>query len=341
MKSFAIAVFGLLATVAWAGNITVTSPNAGDFLGTSNSVKFLITGAVVEVTVIVTATLDSNPGVNVTVQRNFTPNSEGKIDNNVPLNFSPSTPEGAYTLTVEVTEPGNTYNVVPPIPVIVDVKAPKFGNSNPLAGSYVRGNVPIVIDLVEPNVEEWRVQINGGDIPNNSGSTNLVNVNWDSSTVVTDGPQTISVSVEDKAGNTSNKEIAVTVDRINPSSTILAPTFGSAIRPGSTLAVVVEISDQFQGSIHWTGVRVRMLTMSDALIGLVPRRSINSSGDTITWTGRIKTTGNTPDQFKIVIDAIDRAGNVAVVQEVVVSMTRGRTRGEDRNSGDTRNRNGN
>jgi hypothetical protein len=329
-----------MATAALAGNITVTSPNAGDFLGTSNNVKFLITGAVVEVTIDVTATLDSDPGITVTVQRRFTPNSEGKIDNSVPLNFSPSTPEGAYTLTVVATEPGNTYNVVPPIPVFVDVKVPKFGNSNPLVDSFVRGNVPVVVDLIEPNVKEWRVKINGGDIPNNSGSSNLVNVNWDSTTVVTDGPQTISVSVEDKAGNTSNKEIPVTVDRINPSSTILAPTVGSAIRPGSTLAVVAEIDDQFQGSIHWTGIRVRMMTMSDTLIALVPRRSINASGDAITWTGRIKTTGQTPDQFKIVIDAIDRAGNVAVTQEVVVNLTRGRTRGEGRNTRDQHGRNG-
>ncbi len=332
MKSIAIAVLGLVATSAMAGNITVTSPNAGDFLGTSNTVKFLITGAVVQVTVDVTATLDSNPAVNVTVQRQFTPNSDGEIDNNVPLNFSQSTPEGAYTLTVVVTEPGNTYNTPPAIPINVDVKVPKFGNSNPLSNSYVRGVVPIVIDLVEPNVKEWRVKINGGDIPNNSGATSLVTVNWDSNTIVVDGPQSINVTVGDLAGNTSNKDISVTVDRINPSSTILAPTAGSSVRPGSNLAVVIEVADQFQGSIHWTGVRARMETMGGALIGLIPRRSLNTQGNKITWTGRIKTTSSMPDQFKIVVDAIDRAGNVAVTQEVIVNTSRGRSRdrGSDR-----------
>jgi hypothetical protein len=323
MKSAAIALFGLLATSALAGNITVTSPNSGDFLGTTNSVKFLITGAVVQVTVKVTATLDSNPAVNVVVQQQFTPNSEGKIDNSVALNFSPSTPEGAYTLTVEVTEPGNTYNT-PVIPVNVDVKVPKFGNSNPLANSFVKGVVPIVIDLV---VEEWRVKINSADIPNNSGATNLISVNWDSNTIVTDGPQTINVSVEDLAGNTANKDIQVTVDRIKPSSTILAPTVGASVRPGSQLAVVVEVTDQFQGSIHPTGVRVRMETMGGSPLGLVPRRNVDTSGSNMTWTGRLRISGNTPDQFKIIVEAIDRAGNVAVVQEVVVNTTRIRNRG--------------
>jgi hypothetical protein len=33
-----------------------------------------------------------------------------------------------------------------------------------------------------------------------------------------------------------------------------------------------------------------------------------------------------PDQFKIIVEAIDRAGNVAVVQEVIVNTTRIRGR---------------
>lgn len=319
-----------MAASAWAGNITVTSPSSGDFLGTSNNVKFLITGAVVQVKVTVTATLVSNPAINVTVERSFDPNGDGEVDNSIALNFSPSTPEGAYDLDVVATEPGNTYNTVPTIPVNVDVKVPKFGNSNPLAGSFVRGIVPIVVDLDEPNVKEWRVRINGADIPNNSGSTNLITVNWDANTIVTDGSQTINLSVEDLAKNTSSKDIGVTVDRINPSSTILAPTSGAFVRPGSLLAVVVEVADQFQNSIHWTGIRVRLTQMNGTEIGLVPRRNINAAGNKITWTGRLRVSATLPDSFKVVIDAVDRAGNVAVTQEVVVTTTRshpGRGRG--------------
>jgi hypothetical protein len=340
MKKSATILLGLLSATAWAGNITVTSPSPGDFLGTSNNVKILITGAVVQVTVDVTATLDSDPNVSVTVQRRFDPNASGEIDNSIPLNFSPSTPEGAYTLTVVATEPGNTYNNVPPIAINVDVKNPKFGNSNPLSGSYVRGVVPIVVDLDEPNVKEWRVRINNGDIPNNSGSTNLITVNWDSNTVVTDGPQTVNISVEDKAANKSNKDIGVTVDRINPSSTILAPTSSTVVRPGSTIAVVTEVSDQFQGSVHWTGIRVRLEDMSGNLLGLVPRRSVSSNGTKVTWTGRLRITASIPDQFKIIVEAIDRAGNVAVVQEVTVTVTRGRGRGRDEDAGTTGRRRG-
>lgn len=327
MRNLAIAALALASASALAGNITVTSPSSGDFLGTTNNVNFLITGAVVQVRVTVVCTLDSNPAINVTVEKTFNPNTDGNIDNNVALNFGQSTPEGAYTLTVTVTEPGATYNTPPAIPVNVDVKVPKFLNSNPLAGAFVRGIVPIVVDLDEPNVKEWRVKINNGDIPNNSGASNLISVNWDSNTIVTDGQQTINLSVEDLAKNTANKNISVTVDRINPSTTILAPTSGSVIRPGSTFSIVVEVLDQFQNSVHWTGLNVRITDMADQQILLVPRKTLNTSGNKITWTGRIRFGGGLPSQFKIVVDAIDRAGNVAVTQSVTISTTQHRRNG--------------
>ena len=326
MKNLTLAFLALFSATALAGTITITSPSPGDFLGTTNSVKFLITGAVVQVTVDVTATLDSNPSVVITAQRKFDPNSEGQIDNSVPLNFGQSTPEGAYTLTVVATEPGATYNTPPAIPVTIDVKVPKFGNSNPLSGSFVKGIVPIVVDLDEPFVKEWRVKINNGDIPNNSGATTLITVNWDSDTIVTDGPQTINIKVDDLAANSSTKDINVTVDRIKPSSTVLAPSSGTVIRPGSMYSIVVEVQDQFQGSLHWTGLDVRLETTGGQFIRLVPRNSLNTSGNKITWTGRIRAGGGLPDVYKIVVNAVDRAGNVAVTQSVTITTSKQRGR---------------
>jgi hypothetical protein len=309
----------------------VTSPNSGDFLGKTNTVNFNVTGAAAQVTITVTATLDSNPAINVQIVRQFNPNVDGEIDSNVPLNFSASTPEGAYTLTVVATEPGATYNSVPPIPVTVDVKDPKFGNANPLDGSFVKGIVPIIVELVESFMDEWRVRINGADIPNNSGSSNLVSTNWDSNTVIIDGQQSINISVEDLAGNTANKDVSVTVDRINPSSTILAPTSGSTVRPDSQIAVVVDVNDQFQNSVHFTGIDVRLKTVGGVDLGPVPRRSVKTVGTKISWTGRIRSIGSLPNTFKIVVTAIDRAGNVAVVQEVTISVSGGRGSTRDRN----------
>jgi hypothetical protein len=186
--------------------------------------------------------------------------------------------------------------------------------------------VPIVVDLDEPFVKEWRVKINNGDIPNNSGATALITVNWDSDTVVIDGPQTINIKVDDLASNSATKDINVTVDRIKPSSTVLAPSSGTVIRPGSMYSIVVEVQDQFQGSIHWTGLYVRLETTDGQFIKLVPRSGLNTSGNKITWTGRIRAGGGLPDAYKIVVDAVDRAGNVAVTQSVTVTSSRSRRR---------------
>jgi flagellar hook assembly protein FlgD len=324
MRNLVLLIIALCASFASAGVITVTSPSSGDYLGTSNNVKFLITGAVVQVKVVVTCTLDSNPSISVTVERSFDPDGDGEIDNSVPLNFGESTPEGAYTLTVVATEPGATYNTPPAIPVNVDVKKPKFGNSNPLAGSFVKGLVPITVDLDEPNVKEWRVKINSADIPNNSGSTSLISVDWDSNTIIQDGAQTINISVEDLAKNTANKDINITIDRIKPSSNVLAPLSGSVVRPGSKFSVIVEITDQFQGSIHWTGLNIRITDTSGNQIMLVPRKSLTSNGNKITWTGQVRAGAFLPDNYRILVDAVDRAGNVATQQIITISSSRRR-----------------
>lgn len=325
MRNILTVALALFTTTVWAATITVTSPGSGDFLGKSNQVKFTITGSNAQVTINLLATLVSNPSISVEVEKQFSPDVNGEIDGSVDLNFAESTPEGNYTLVVTASEAGGNYNIVPDIDIIVDVRSPKFLNFNPLSGAFVRGTIPIAVDLDETNVKEWRVRINNADIPNNSGSTNIVAVSWDTNSIFQDGAQTINVSVEDLAGNTSNKDINVTLDRVNPSATILAPTEGASFRPHSRIAVVVNIHDQFGGSVHVTGVDVTIKSLSGQTLGRVARRSIRNFGNDLTWTGRIRNSSQLPSEFKIVVDVIDRAGNVAVTQEVTISTsTRGR-----------------
>ena len=325
MRKILTPLMALAASAAWAATITVTSPTSGDFLGKTNKVNFNITGSSKQVTVTVVATLDSDPLTKVQVEEKFSPDVDGKIDDSINLNFAESTPEGSYTLTVTAVESGNTYNTVPDINVNVDVRAPKFGNFNPLSGAFVRGTVPIAVDLEETNVKEWRVRINNADIPNNSGSTNTVGVNWDTSSIISDGSQSINISVEDLAGNKSNKNVNVTLDRVKPSASIMSPTNGSSFRPNARVSVVVRVTDQYSNSVHHTGVDVRLKTLNDVTIGRVARRSVRHFGNDLTWTGRIRNTRDLPSEFKIVVDVVDRAGNVAVTQEVTISTSsRGR-----------------
>lgn len=330
MKLLALFAAALACPAAFAlGNITVTKPADGEFLGRTNSVGFNITNATREVRVRVRAfriLAGNQEELAVNVEDRFTPNSNNQINGNVNLNFAASTPEGRYRIRVTATETGNTYNVPPPINVTVDVKDPAILTQNPINNAFVRGNasgiVRIQADLKEANVEEWRVKINGGDIPGNSGDTDQVNVNWNTTAIVRDGEQSITLSIDDKAGNSFSRDINVTLDRVRPSSNVLTPTNNFNLRSGTNLPVAVEISDQFANSVGVTGIDVVARRLDGTFLARVSRRSINAGNTTTTWIGRLRWADNLPNEFKIVVNATDKAGNRAVVQEVRVKVSR-------------------
>lgn len=314
----------LLANFAMAATITVTEPVSGAFLGKTNTLRFNITGSNSQVEVTVTTVNVANPSINFTTRQQFTPDVEGRIQGTIALNFSDATPGGAYQITVTAVEPGNFYNSPPVIPVTIDVENPKFNNFNPVSGNFVKGIVPIIVELLEPNIDEWRVQVGGSDIPNNTGTDANFTVNWDTSLISADGPQDVNITVKDKAKNSDSKTISLTIDRIVPSSEILSPRAGDPIRPNSNITVVVNVQDQFQNSVNETGVQVTAEHLDGTFIGRVARRSVQANGTALTWTGRIRAERNFPATFKLVVRATDRAGNEAVIQEVVLSSDRGR-----------------
>ena len=317
------AVAILAALAAQAGTITVTKPNAGDFLGKTNTVSFNIDSAVTEVTVKVTATQVSDPTLQISTSKKFTPDGFGKVAGSITLNLSSGLPSGPYTVLVEATEAGNFYNSLPPIAVTVDVKDPEFLQFNPINGAFVRDNVNIFSSFLEDNMDEWRVQINGADIPNNTGATNVLSVLWNANLEVEDGQKTVNISAKDKAGNTKNQSFSVTLDRVAPTSTILAPTGNETVLPGTRLAVAIDIVDQFAGAVDERTVEVRLEDVSGNFIGRVARRSVRSSGTTLSWSGRIRNIGDLPSAFDIVVTATDKAGNRATDQRVRVSRGRG------------------
>ncbi|MBX7131874.1 MAG: hypothetical protein K1X67_04255 [Fimbriimonadaceae bacterium] len=313
----------VVASAAMAGTLTVTSPNNGDFLGKTNTLRFNIRNSVVQVTVRATVTRDANPSEKITVEKRFTPDGDGKITGDIALNFNEGTPEGNYTIKVEAIEPNNAYNTETRN-VVVDTKVPEFFEFNPITNSFVKGVVPIRVRLNEPNLKEWRVQIGSQDIPNNSGNQPNFTVFWDSANVQRDGQQTINIKVDDEANNSVTKSITVTLDRIAPVIQVLGPT-ATPVNPGTDIPVAININDQFERSILQPGVTVVAKTMDGQFIANVARKGTRTSGNTLQWTGRIKWQNNLPGKFKIVVTAVDRAGNRGASQEVVVTI-RGRGR---------------
>lgn len=328
MRLFTAVACAAVASLVSAGTITVTSPTSGEFLGKSNNVSFNIRNAVSKVTVRVTATQVADPTITVSTQREFTPNVDGEIGGSIPLNLSSGLANGPYSLTVVATEPNASYNVVPAIPVIVDVKDPRFIQFNPISGNFVRGLVPISSLFDEENMKEWRVQVNNADIPNNTGSTTILSVLWDSTLETADGAKTITITAEDQAGNKASQSISVTIDRVAPTSTILAPTGAEIILPGSRLAVVAVIDDQFANSVDERTVDVTIEDTNGNFVMRVARRTIRNNGNSLTWAGRIRDASKLPSEFDLVITAGDKAGNRATTQRLRLKVGGSRSKSD-------------
>ncbi|RYG88043.1 hypothetical protein EON77_01240 [bacterium] len=308
---------GLLSGSALAGTLTVTSPTTGSFVGTGASVTFNITGARVKTTVKAVIT---SPTGSTTVQNDFTPSTEGTASGTLSLGLAASSPQGQYTIVVSATEPNNTYSPTT-LTVNVDTVSPKILSFTPARNSFVKGSVRIRYGLQEANLRDATITAAGQTLPN-TGTGSNVEATFDTATITSDGPQTISLSARDQANNTLNDTISVTVDRNAPSSTIQSPVAGIRVRPNTEIAVIVDVADQFSNSVDVTGVDVVLQRTDGTFITRATRlsfRPVANGSSTSRWTGRLRPgTVKLPSTYKIVVSAIDRAGNVAARQELTV-----------------------
>lgn len=315
-----VAAFAVAAASALAQTFNVTSPTEGSFIGLSNTVRFGVTGATSEHTIRVTAT--GPGGVQFTNDGRFNPDADGKINGTLNLNFNQGVPEGAYQVVVTATQLGVTYSTVT-INTTLDVTKPKFLQFNPFSGSFVRGIVPIRVDVLEPNFKDYRVQVDSQDIPNNTGTTlvgGAFTVNWDTTGIEFDGAKTVNIRLRDQADNEDTVTFDVTVDRIKPNVSIVQPRSTVKLAPRSNVSIAIDITDANAGSTDITGVDVVARKMDGSFIGRASASSFRQqSGPTNRWTGRLRYRSGLPKQFKLVVNVVDRAGNVANPQEVVVN----------------------
>jgi hypothetical protein len=320
LKKCLLAVALGLVGASYGQVLTVTSPTEASYLGQTNQIKFTVTSVNVEVTITATIT---GPGGVITLSDRFTPNADQKIDSQLQMNFSESTPSGAYTIQVEGKRNDNQAvfgNVL--INVTVDVAKPKFLQFNPIANAFVRGIVPINVKVLELNFKDYRVQINGQDIPGNTGTTLVgqeFTVSWDTGGIIHDGEQTIAIRLRDLAQNEANQSVTVTLDRIPPSATITQPQVNVKQRRHSDVSVSIDIADSSTSAVSFTGVDVVARTLGGAFLKNVARSSFRAAGGNISrWTGKLKWSSILPNKFKIVVNARDKAGNVGTQQEIIV-----------------------
>lgn len=333
-KILALSLMFMVASLGLAVNrtIRVSSPQSGAFLGKSNTFKFHIDNAEFEVNVKVVATFGT--GVNqktISNDDDFTPSATNAIDGSVSLDFSEAVPQGVWKVEITPTEKNDagvlqTYN--PPKVTLtnmtVDVKAPTFFSVNPLDGTFVnggsQGKVTLTAELNEPNIDKWKVQVGGQNISNNEGATSLVNVLWDITGITKNGPQSVTIKVDDKAKNSVTKTLNLTIDRTAPTTQIVAPGPNTVLPPNTDILVSVKITDNFSDAVDLTGIDVVANTTGGSFITRAARKSFSSSGSSIVWSGRIRWTSKIPNTFDLVVKAIDKAGNSAVLQKTRVKI---------------------
>ncbi|MCH8274055.1 MAG: hypothetical protein IH851_04630 [Armatimonadetes bacterium] len=323
-KTIATAGLFVFAAAAMGGTLIVTSPEQDDFVGATTTISFRIEDGVIQVTVRATITAQVG-GVSTTLETRVTPNQKGDASGSMTWSPSEAFPEGVYDIVVTATETGNPYNTVS-FSVTLDRKEPEFTDFGPLDGSFIQGTVTITAEIDEPNIEEWRVTVNGQDIPDNTGSATSISVEWDTTNIEEDGPQTIKIVVKDKADNQGTHEVEVILDRAAPQINVLFPRSNMSIRPGGIMAVAIDVVDSASDAVDVTAIIVELRDMSNNLIRRVSRFRYSDVNDTTArWLGRVRLRlPSGVSEFKLVVGAVDKAGNTAVTQEVPLHAGRGR-----------------
>ena len=333
-----LGVLGFICS-AFAGNITVTAPAKGTvgtptLVGASTDVKFNLLATqpgATEITVTVTIRkVSDNSIVTISPGTRLTPDNDGKASGQYQMTFTRGVNEEVpYKVEVRAVELGRTgeiYNTDQDLFVSPDLTRPKILQFNPSAASFVKGTVPITVQIEEPNLKDWRVQVNNQDIPNNTGTTVNSNgvfvVNWNTTGIPQDGAKTITFKIRDKGDNETTLNVDVTVDRNAPTVLIATPRSGSVISPGTYINVIVDITDFSGSSVDVTGVDIVARKLDNTYVTRVARISFQQTSQTgRRWSGRIKwRAGLLPSDFKIIATVVDRAGNVATAQSVTVRI---------------------
>lgn len=334
LRSIAVVLSMLGAAVASAGTLTITEPAAGTssnptLIGKNAKIKFNIAGGVNKVNLRATIRKFSNNEEIGVRTAEATPDSDGKASGEINLGFAENvTEEVTYRVIVTATDINNatTYSSRT-LFVLPDLTRPKILQFNPTEGLGVKGIVPITVRILEPNLKDWRIQINNEDIPNNTGETVDANreftVNWNTSALLADAEKTINIRLRDKADNETTLNVTVFVDRKAPTVSFASPRSGTTVSPGTTINVAIDIGDFSSDTLDVSGVDVVVRDTSGRFIARVARVSFNASGNGRRWVGRIRwRAGLLPSTFRITASVLDKAGNAATPQTVTLRLGR-------------------
>jgi hypothetical protein len=130
--------------------------------------------------------------------------------------------------------------------------------------------------------------------------------------------------VKDLARNESTQTITVTLDRAAPVVTVAYPQVNQAIIPGSIVTVLVLVQDISSTSVDPVSVVAEIQTLSGTVIRRVSRLAYEEvNATTARWVGRWRAViKGGVNEFRLVVRAVDRAGNVATTQTIPLHFGR-------------------
>lgn len=140
--------------------------------------------------------------------------------------------DGSYTITLAVYDKAGNLATTE-ITVTVDNTAPIAEIREPTGAAYLKGTYEIAVYGHDTNLDLMELYIDGDLVEIwTVGATQTYT--WDTTTL-TDGDHTIKLVVYDKAGNTVEKAVTVTVDNTLPTVSITAPADGAELAGAVTI----------------------------------------------------------------------------------------------------------
>ncbi len=128
-----------------------------------------------------------------------------------------------------------TYNYT-----VVDRYSPMVEIEEPTEGSYLRGLVNVTVSVQEDNLVEAKLAIDGTVVSSRHESGKHV-FTWNTSSPdYPDGTYIIELSASDKADNSAEKTVTVTVDNTLPTATINSPSEEAFLRITVTIGITGE-----------------------------------------------------------------------------------------------------
>ena len=284
-------------TVSGEISVTITSPNEGDFVATSDvTVTWTYSGAVDHFGVSVDGGSEQDVGTSTSVTLTLD--------------------DGSHTVTV--TAHGSSTSASDTVTFTVDATPPSLSASAP---AYATGDYEVTWTCAEDNLDHYEVSVDGGAWQNVGTSTSYA------VTDPTEGSHTVAVKAVDKAGNEATQTVTTVVDATPPSLTITSPEDDSVI-VGHSVTLEWSVSDSGSG-IDYVGYRVGtgawtevtgatqvVLTLDDGYY-TVTMKAVDNAGNEVyravsfTVVDPIQLTITSPEE-----NATLEPGNITVTWEV-------------------------